>query len=164
VAADTPPGELARIVHEADVRFGTKPHHVEAVLERRPNAKGANALKAILRNDTPVLLSHLERAFIALLRRERLPLPQTNKRAGAYYVDCRWPDHNLTVELDSYAFHNTRHAWENDRQREREARRREDRLLRYTYDDILKDPDATSEELRPLLTPAPAAPSSTLRR
>src|SRR3954447_16845468 len=42
-----------------------------------------------------------------------LPLPKTNRRKGAHYVDCRWP--GLTVELDSYRFHHSRHSWEQDR-------------------------------------------------
>ena len=39
-----------------------------------------------------------------------LPLPLTNRPAGTKRVDCRWPDHGLTVELDSYRFHNSRHS------------------------------------------------------
>ncbi|HEX8066332.1 MAG TPA: hypothetical protein VF520_07385 [Thermoleophilaceae bacterium] len=39
-------------------------------------------------------------------------------------VDCRWPGRRLTVELDSYRFHDTRRAWEADRRRDREARAR----------------------------------------
>jgi hypothetical protein len=45
-------------------------------------------------------------------------------------VDCRWPDRHLTIELDSYQFHHSRHAWEQDRPREREARAPGDALLR----------------------------------
>jgi len=41
------------------------------------------------------------------------------------------------VELDSYAFHNSRHAWEQDRRREREAYARGDEFRRYSYDDVL---------------------------
>jgi hypothetical protein len=63
----------------------------------------------------PVLLSKLERAFLALLQAHSLPLPQTNKPAGSHRVDCRWPEHRLTVELDSFRFHNSRHSWEADR-------------------------------------------------
>ena len=53
-------------------------------------------------------------------------MPVTNRPAGSKRVDCRWPDHNLTVELDSYRYHRSRHAWENDRDREREAYARDD--------------------------------------
>ena len=127
---------LARACHEAGVRYRTTPSRVQAVLARHPRAPGAARLRRVMSGDAKVLLSKLERAFIALLRRAGLPLPETNRHAGAHYVDCRWPAHRLTVELDSYTFHNSRHSWERDRAREREARRRGDELRRFTYDDV----------------------------
>ena len=96
-------------------------------------------------------LSALERRFLALLREHRLPLPRTNRPRAARRVDCRWPDLRLTVELDSYRFHHSRHAWEQDRRREREARARGDEFRRYTYGDVFEEPAATMAELRRLL-------------
>ncbi len=52
----------------------------------------------------------------------------TNRPAGGRRVDCRWPEHRLTVELDSYRYHASRYAWEQDRRREREAYARGRRL------------------------------------
>ena len=63
-------------------------------------------------------------------------------------MDCRWPEHRLTVELDGYRFHNSRHSWEQDRLREREARARGDEFRRYTYRDVLEDPSLMLRELR----------------
>jgi hypothetical protein len=97
--------KLSRAVHEADVRHGVRPEHIEAVLARYPNAKGAQRLRSIARGDQPTLLSELEKRFRALLHEHRLPLPNTNRKTGGHYVDCRWPDHGLTAELDSYRFH-----------------------------------------------------------
>jgi len=143
--------ELARACHEAAVRYGVKPQDVEAVLARRSRTKGAKRLKAILTGDTPTALSKLESAFDALLRKHKLPLPKTNTRVGGHRVDCHWPEVPLTVELDSYAFHNTRYSWLQDHRRNREARRRNDQILRLTWED-LSDPE-TVEELRRLLAP-----------
>jgi hypothetical protein len=39
--------QLARVCHEAGVKFATTPSHVEAVLKRHPNAKGAGTLRRI---------------------------------------------------------------------------------------------------------------------
>jgi hypothetical protein len=103
--------------------YGTTPRHVEAVLARRPNAPGAGKLRRIISGDTPLILSKLEKGFLRRLGGSRLPLPKTNRPAGAHYVDCCWPEHKLTVELDSYRFHSSRYAWEQDYRREREARR-----------------------------------------
>ena len=80
-----------------------------------------------------------------------LPRPNTNRPAGSKRVDCRWPDLALTVELDSYRFHATRHAWEQDRRRDRQARARGDEIRRYTWADVHEDPGPMMRELGALL-------------
>jgi hypothetical protein len=133
--------QLAKAAHEAQVRFGI-----------RPNPAMPPKLRAILLGDTPVTLSELEARFLTLLAENGLPRPQTNRLASKRRVDCRWPAHRLTVELDSYTFHNTRHAWEQDRKREREAHARGDEHRRYTYGDVFEDPRQMLAELHALLT------------
>ena len=139
-AAVLPADDLARLCHEAQVRHGTTPHHVEAVLARRPNSAGAATVRTTLLGDVPVSLSALERRLLSLIDEAGLPRPIMNRHAGTKRVDARWPEHHLTVELDSYRFHNSRHSWEQDRKRDREARARGDELQRYTWDDLFADP------------------------
>ena len=86
-----------------------------------------------------------------LLVEHGLPLPRTNRPAGAHHVECRWPERRLTVELDSYRFHHSRRAWEQDRRRERDARARGDEFRRYTWGDVFEEPDLMLAELRRLL-------------
>jgi hypothetical protein len=142
---------LARACHEAGVLHDTTPRQVDAVLAKRPKTRGAAKLRKIFHGDAPVTLSQLERAFKKRLIEAGLPLPKTNKRAHGRYVDCRWPDRRLTVELDSYRYHHSRHAWEQDRRREREARARGDEFRRYTYGDVVERPRLMLAELRALL-------------
>jgi hypothetical protein len=151
VAAVLEVDALARACHEAGVLYGTTPEDVEAVLARRPRSRGAGKLRRIMRGDVRVTLSKLEARFLRLVRRGGVPLPETNRPAGGRRVDCRWPEHRLTVELDSYRFHNSRHAWEQDRRREREARARGDDFRRYTYDDVFVRPNLVLKELRTAL-------------
>ncbi len=125
----------------------TTPAQVQAVLERRPGSEGAGKLRRIMSGDVKVLLSKLERGFQKRLREAGVPPPITNRPAGGRRVDCRWPDHKLTVELDSYRFHNSRHAWTQDRRREREARARGDDFRRYTWDDVFVHPRLMMREL-----------------
>jgi hypothetical protein len=143
---------LALACHEAGFHHKTSPRQVEACLARHPNATGAAKLKAVLRGETKVTLSRLESRFLSLLRAHSLPLPITNKRAGSKRVDCRWPEHKLTVELQSYAFHNSRHAWEQDHRREREAYARGDEFRSYTWGDVTRDRGPVVRELRGLLS------------
>ena len=128
---------------------------MEAVLARRPTNPGARKLRHIIRGDAHVTLSKLEAHFLELLRNEGLPLPVTNREASGRRVDCRWPEHRLTVELDGYRFHNSRHSWEQDRHREREARARGDDFRRYTWGDVEEDPTLMLRDLVSAMTLPP---------
>jgi very-short-patch-repair endonuclease len=143
--------DLARVCHEAGVHHGTTPAQVEAVLARRPGSRGAKTLRRILRGEVRVTVSKLERRFLMLLRDAGLALPQTNRPVGGRRIDCRWSEQRLTVELDGYRYHSSRHAWEQDRRREREARAPRDDFRRYTYGDVFDDPGPMLAELRALL-------------
>ena len=154
IAAELPEHALARACHEAGVRYRTTPRQVEAVLAQRPTTPGARKLRRVMLGDVRVTLSTLERRFLELLTKEGLPLPVTNRPAGGRRVDCRWPEHRLTVELDGYRFHNSRHSWEQDRRREREARARGDEFRRYTYSDVTEDSTFMLAELHSLLAPS----------
>jgi hypothetical protein len=108
-------------------------------------------LREVMRGKVRVTLSKLERRFLERLREARLPPPVTNRPAGGRRVDCRWPDSCLTVELDSYRYHHSRHAWNQDRRREREARLRGDEFRRYTWEDVFEQPRFMLADLRILL-------------
>jgi very-short-patch-repair endonuclease len=148
--------DLARACHEAGVRYRTAPADVEAVLDRRPTSRGAKQLRRVLHGEVAVSLSALESRFLRLLRARGLPMPDTNRLAGSKRVDCRWPAHRLTVELDSYRYHSSRHAWEQDRLRDREARARGDQILRFTYGDVYENPAPMLSELVTHLSERPA--------
>jgi hypothetical protein len=156
LASVLPVDQLARACHEAGILYRTTPTQVEALLARRPNTPGAAKLKAVTGGEVHVTLSELERRFLQHLRKAGLPAPRTNRPAGGRRVDCRWPEHALTVELDSYRYHHSRHAWEQDRRREREAHARGDDFRRYTYGDVLERPRLMMNELRSLLPRLPA--------
>jgi hypothetical protein len=113
-------------------------------------------LRKVLAGDVRVTLSKLEQGFLELLHEGCLLLPaEMNRPAGGFRVDCRWPAQHLTIELDSYRYHRSRHAWERDRRREREARARGDDFRRYTYGDVFEAPEAVLAELRPILRSTP---------
>jgi putative AbiEi antitoxin of type IV toxin-antitoxin system len=152
LAATLSEGRLAGACHEAGVKYGTTPAKVEPLLAAFPNRPGVAKLRRIMRGEARITLSTLERGFLAFLRREGLPLPRTNRVASAKRVDCRWPEQGLTVELDSYQYHNSRHAWEQDRRREREAFARGDDFRRYTWGDVFEHPHRMRAELRALLS------------
>ncbi len=101
----------------------------------------------MIHGDVRVTLSALERRFLRLLKDAGLPLPETNRPVDGHRIDCRWPEHRLTVELDGYRYHRSRHAWELDRRREREARACGDDFRRLTYGDVERPAAMLSELL-----------------
>ncbi len=132
--------ELTRVCHEAWVRHDCGPEAIEACIARNPRKPGAAKLRRALGSD--VTLSALEDGFLELLRAHRLPLPRTNIDRYGDKVDCHWPEHGLTVELLSYRYHATRHAFEHD-----VARRRRSTHLAYTYGDVYEHTARTAAEL-----------------
>lgn len=143
--------DLARAYHEAHVRYRIRPSAVESALARQPNAPGAARMRAVMYGRVQVTLSRLERRFVEILKEEDFAIPVMNRSLGGRWLDCRWPNHRVTVELDSYRYHGSRHAWENDRRREREAYARGDQFRRYTWGDVFENSTSMRLELRELL-------------
>lgn len=150
LAAQAGDEELLRACHEAWVRWQTGPDQVLAVIARHPNAKGAGRLRRVMTGETRVTLSRLESGFLSVLKSENIEPPETNRRVDGKYVDCRWRG-RLTVELDSFAFHNTHRAWEEQHERRRAARRRGEEFRTYTWTDINAGRRETAAEVRVLL-------------
>jgi len=145
IAPSTSATELTRAGHEAWIRHGISPRHVEACIARNPTKKAAAKLRRALGCD--VTLSELEEGFPRLLARHGLPLPRTNIDHAGDKVDCHWPRFGLTVELLSYRFHASRRAFEDD-----VARRRRSNHLAYTWGDVFERGGRTAAQLAPLLT------------
>lgn len=143
--------DLARACHEAWVQHRCGAAQVEIELARRQSTSGSDRLRRIMCGDEPLVLSKLERGFLGLLRTDGRELPETNILVDLSIVDCRWPLLGLTIELDSYRFHASRQAWERDRRREREARRRGDTFIRYTWGDVFERAEETLAEVRTLV-------------
>ena len=132
--------DLTRACHEGWIHHKTTPDLVESCIARNRGKKGIAKLRAALGADAT--LSKLEDGFVDLLRRHGLPPPRTNVARGGDKVDCHWPHLDLTVELLSYRFHASRHAFETD-----VARRRRSSHIAFTWGDVFERPDQTIAEL-----------------
>jgi very-short-patch-repair endonuclease len=86
-----------------------------------------------LRSDDDLTRSKLERLFLALCRRHRLPQPEVNARIGTYEVDFLWRDRRLIVETDGFRHHGDRSAFERDRARDAHLQSLGFRVLRFTW-------------------------------
>jgi very-short-patch-repair endonuclease len=137
------PSDLARAVEEAEVqRLVTRRQLTDIVARNRQ--PGAKALREALRRyDEPAMTcSEAERRMLRLIRAARLPRPRTNALIGRHEVDFLWPAERLVVEVDGFAFHSTRRAFEHDRARDADHHRAGYRVIRLTWRQIAHEPEA----------------------
>ena len=76
-----------------------------------------------------------------LIRKARLPQPESNVRIEGYEVDLVWRDHGLIVETDSWAFHSMRRSFEQDRRRDQRLITAGWRVIRITARQLTYEPD-----------------------
>jgi very-short-patch-repair endonuclease len=138
------PRDLARALEEAEVRRLVTRRQLAALLARSRGRAGAAALREALRQyDEPALTrSEAEARMLDLIRAARLPPPCTNARVGRHEVDFLWPAERLVVEVDGFAFHSTRAAFERDRAKDAELHILGYRVVRITWRQIAHEPEA----------------------
>jgi very-short-patch-repair endonuclease len=91
--------------------------------------------------------SDLERDFLQLCRRHGLPFPEVNVRVGPYLVDFLWRERRVVVETDSYHYHRGKVAFQDDRARDLDLRRRGFEVLRLSEREVNEQPRMVAEVL-----------------
>jgi very-short-patch-repair endonuclease len=104
--------------------------------------------------------SELEYEFLRLCRRHRLPEPAVNVKLGRLTVDFLWSAQRLVVETDGYRYHRGSVAFEDDHSRDLELRARGYEVRRFSYRQVVREPQRVVAELRRDLRPPDVAPSS----
>ena len=140
---------LERALDEAEILRLTGP---QMLLDRYPRRRGAVRLRFVLltsRSPTSTR-TELEDRFLRFVDEHRLPRPETNTIVDVYEVDAVWRDARLIVELDGFATHGTRRAFERDRERDRRLTGAGWRVIRLTWRQLAGG-QALAYELRELL-------------
>jgi len=153
LAAIVTPRQLRRALAEADHHGWLDQAAVEAVL--RNGRTGSRALRTALDLHIPQLartLSVLEERFLEICESAGLFLPEVNAKVGLMRVDALWRDRKLVVKLDGGPAHRGVAAMKRDRERELALRSKGFQVVRYTWDQVVKRPDAVIADLRRLLT------------
>jgi hypothetical protein len=141
-AADAAALLLERAVEDALRRRLVTRRELGAELTRgRP---GSGALRRLLmREDGPALTrSEAERRVVALVRAAGLPPPDHNVLVEGIEVDLLWREERLVVEVDGFAYHSGRVAFERDRLRDSRLVALGFRVIRVTWRQIVHEPSA----------------------
>jgi very-short-patch-repair endonuclease len=117
---------------------------VRAMVRRHPRHRGARVLRRILDDDLPAAFtrSRAEEIMLALIRKAHLPAPELNARLLQYGVDFLWRGQRLVVEVDGMAYHGSAWAFVEDRRRDAALMAAGYRVLRVTWPDLTREPEA----------------------
>lgn len=155
--------DLAAALTERDLRWAVEEARVlrlvsdrdlRSVVGRYPRHRGAARLRALLGTGAGGVVltrSEAERRLVDLIAAARLPLPLTNARIAGHEVDALWRTQRLVVEVDGYAFHGGRTAFERDRRRDADLQAAGLRVTRLSWRQITEEPFAVAALLARLL-------------
>jgi very-short-patch-repair endonuclease len=158
--------ELRRAVAQAEVLRLLDPEAVRSVLGRGRRRRGVARLRLvidILHPETRRTRSELERLFLAMCIRMKLPQPEVNIQLAVpggrpLEADFLWRRERVIVEADSREFHDNPAAYEYDRKREQRFQFAGWRVTRCTWSQVEREPQRIAATIRSLL--AQADPSS----
>jgi very-short-patch-repair endonuclease len=145
---------------------------IEAVLENGPRRRGAPCLRLVLDEWRPVaetarhstVRSLFEARLLPLIAAAGLPMPRVNAPVRTaeriLEVDLLWPGQRLVVEADSRRHHAIEVAFDRDRRRDRELLAAGYLVLRVTWREAEREPDAVLAVIRDFIGLAGPSPRS----
>jgi hypothetical protein len=159
---------LERAYEQAEVMGELDVSAVEGLLARSPRRHGLAALRAVVQAAAPLALTRneLEEQFLAICDAAGVSRPRVNAwiplAGGGVEVDFLWPAHRLIVETDGHRVHGTRQAFERDRRRDRRLLLEGWRVVRFTWRQLVTDPEEVAATIRALLARPPEPASESL--
>jgi len=122
---------------------------LETLLVRYRGRPGLRALRAVLTEPGgPALTrSEAEATFLTLIRKARLPAPETNVLIEGYEVDFFWRLQRIAVEVDGYRYHGSRPQFEKDHRRATELAAHGIHVISLSWRQIVEDGVATAVRL-----------------
>ena len=125
-----------------------------APVSPRPGRRGAGVLAQVIAMHAPGSTrtrSELEERMLSLCDRFRLPTPEVNTTVQGHEVDFLWRDSRLIVEVDGWAAHGTRSAFEHDRRRDADLLAAGWRVLRISWERLRSEPLWLAQRLAEVL-------------
>jgi Protein of unknown function (DUF559) len=131
---------------------------VERLLQRYPSRPGSPALAATLSRYAPgsvETLSVLEEIVLELCDTHGIPRPLVNHVVEGRRRDFFWPHRRLVVEADSYGWHRSPSAFEEDRERDVRLTLAGYIPLRFTYIQCTQRRSYVADSILAALIPPP---------
>jgi very-short-patch-repair endonuclease len=158
LAAVIPVWQLRRALAEAEVLRIVDLSALRALLRRSRGRRGVARLRLILDElhpETKRTRSELERMFLRMCRKGRLPTPEVNVSlhisGRQLKPDFLWREAGLIIEADSRRFHDTDSAFQHDRWREQLMQLAGWRVSRCTWEQVEREPGRLAKTIKALL-------------
>jgi uncharacterized protein DUF559 len=150
--------ELRRVFDEADRLNLLQASELARVYDRGAGRRGLGTCRRLIASlTTPQYTrSALEERFAEFCLAHKLPPPSLNCSVLSFVVDALWPRQRLIVELDGFAFHRHRGAFERDRARDAALQAAGYRVVRITHRRLEENEREVAEQLSRLLRGASA--------
>jgi hypothetical protein len=145
---------LETALDRAELRCSMDFADLRRLLERHERRRGATRLAELLARYQPGsvdTLSVLEDLVLDLCDRHAIPRPLVNAVIEGRRRDFTWPHARLVVEADSYTWHRSPAALDEDRARDVELSLAGYRVLRFTYAQVTKQRGYVVRALRHVL-------------
>jgi very-short-patch-repair endonuclease/predicted transcriptional regulator of viral defense system len=152
--------QLERAINEAEVLGLTDELSLADLLDRYPRRPGTRNLRAVLEKrsaGSTYTRSDLEEMFLRFAAEAGLLRPETNVRIEGLEVDCVWREQRLIIEVDGWATHRTRAAFERDRRKSRMLQTAGWRYVPVTFLQLRDDHRDLARDVRRLLATATLA-------
>lgn len=142
--AASAPDELDAAFDEAVFRKSVRMPQLRELVDRSAGRAGVTALRVLVEAETSGQRNRreAEESFRALVKAAMLPKPESNARIGRFVVDFLWAEHRVIAELDGFATHGRRRAFEGDRARDGDLQALDYRVIRVTWRQLTREPYA----------------------
>jgi very-short-patch-repair endonuclease len=160
MAATLSRSRLEHLLDQAEIQQLTDYPSLDAIARAHPGHHGAAKLQRALSTHyagTDLTASDLEILFKELCRLHGLPTPRVNNSVVGKEVDFLFPEQRLIIETDSWRYHKTRHAFENDRARDVVTTSAGYRTLRFTDRQLERHPQTVAAAIAAVLADRRAA-------
>ena len=171
VAAHMPAHELRRMVRQAQAEGRVSVRQLIELLARSGPHRGAAKVRALIADGPTPTRSELEDLMLDLLAGADIARPLINEKlrldGRTISPDVLFPEHKLVIELDGRAWHDDPLTRELDAERQAILEAHGYRVLRITWDQLVRHPQQTLARIAAALrtaTPAPADRGSPARR
>jgi len=155
------PDALERVLDDCLHRGLIEPGRIHARMDElggpgRPSIRALKEMLAVRGNQLAMPLTVLENKFLNILRKGGIDEPEAQVSVESdtetkWRLDFAYPGHKVLIEVDGRRYHAARRRQKNDMRRDNVMNVRGWTVLRFTWEDVVNDPEYVLDLVRQAL-------------